>query len=352
MATKPKIQTLEILCGDALAKLKRIRMASIDCCITSPPFWRLRDFGVDGQLGLEQTPEEYIQKLVVICKEIMRVLKCRGTFWLNMGDSYAGAYCYSTPRIKQNQEWNGVYPTPTLRGDRNGMGKVPGLKPKDLCMMPARVALALQEQGWYIRSDIIWYKPNAMPEGRSDRPTKSHEYIFLLTKAEHYFYDANAIKEAVVSNPWSKSTGNGNGETGSNVRFGSPSDMRNKRSVWIVNTKKSYFGTHYATFPEKLIEPCILAGTMKRQMVLDPFAGSGTVGQVALKHSRSAVLIELNPEYIPLIKRRCSTWTMQKGDRDNLWYKMLKQKRVMSKVEKRSFVMLQNIDDGSKKGVL
>ena len=272
---------------DCLEGLKLLDDNSIDCCVTSPPYYGLRDYGVDGQIGLENTLEEYIKNLVIVFREVKRVLKDEGTLWLNLGDSYAGS------------------------------GKVPAsLKPKDLIGVPWRVAFALQENGWYLRQDIIWHKPNAMPESVKDRPTKAHEYIFLFSKSKHYYYDYEAIKEPCVNgdpNPPKGSKGVlGNMHqgrrkqdlvgkpqyTGFNARY-KPREYRNKRSVWTIPTKP-FKEAHFATFPEKLIEPCILAGCPVGGIVLDPFMGSGTTAQVALELQRNFVGFELNPKYIEI----------------------------------------------------
>lgn len=375
-------ERLKILCGDCLEQLRTLPDSSVHCCVTSPPYWGLRDYGVGGQLGLEKTPEEYVTKMVNVFREVRRVLREDGTCFVNLGDSYAG---HNAPGWRDgNEEKNGG------ASNKNGVGFITGLKPKDLCGIPWRVAFALQADGWWLRQDIIWHKPNPMPESVTDRCTKAHEYIFLLTKSARYFYDAEAVKEAISGDAHA---GRNDGElapkwnnddcSGFNNRAGTwkqsylPS-TRNKRSVWTVNSQP-YPEAHFATYPEDLIKPCILAGTsargccpkcgapwervvesnnppndgvtksryqegmaanrlaMKRQAarergeefvnravttgwqptcecgetttqpctVLDPFGGSGTTGKVALELGRNAVLIELNPDYVKLIEKRC-----------------------------------------------
>jgi DNA modification methylase len=276
--------------GDAIEVLKTLADQSVHCCVTSPPYWGLRDYGDDAQLGLEATPEEYVGKMVAVFREVRRVLRDDGTLFLNLGDSYRG----------------GVRSAITC--GTSGAS----LKPKDLVGIPWRVAFALQADGWYLRSDIIWAKPNPMPESVTDRPTKSHEYLFLLSKQTKYYYDAEAIAEPsknagrVIAYDGSQK----NCETAGDPRFATriTSDMtvpatRNKRSVWTVATQP-YSGAHFAVFPPKLIEPCIRAGCPADGTVLDPFAGSGTTGAVAKELGRDYVLIELSAEYIKLANKR------------------------------------------------
>ena len=332
--------------GDCLTVLRSMPDKSVQCCVTSPPYWGLRDYGtsqwvggnqncehgvrrwegdkqtqgaqsshaskrdrldrcvcecgavrIDRQFGLESTPEEYINNMVSIFREVRRVLRDDGTLWLNLGDSYAA----NRP---------GGQPTPTNTRNKSGhygVAKIPyGLKPKDLIGIPWRVAFALQADGWYLRSDIIWHKPNPMPESVKDRPTKAHEYIFLLSKSQKYYYDAEAIKEPEVcgrmrgpaNHPDTKST-NGNGGLARRKSTGT----RNKRTVWTVATKP-FKGAHFATFPPELIEPCVLSGCPEGGVVLDPFSGAATTGIVVLKYGRKYVGIELNPEYVEMSKRR------------------------------------------------
>jgi DNA modification methylase len=264
---------------------------------------------VKGQLGLEKTPQEYVEKLVKGFREVKRVLRDDGTLWLNLGDCYAtgagsgrsiGGDCFG----KSNKVIDeGSFPV--CQPNRMAL---PGLKSKDLVGVPWRVAFALQADGWYLRSDIIWHKPNPMPESVTDRPTKAHEYIFLLSKSAKYYYDAEAISETssyVHRRSVSPSSRNGTGRNDCDREVGDfgKEGTRNKRSVWTVNTN-CYSEAHFATFPPDLIKPCILAGCPLGGTVLDPFGGSGTTGQVALELGRSAILIELNPEYVKLIGHR------------------------------------------------
>jgi len=290
--------------GDALQILRNAPEKCVQCVVTSPPYWGLRDYGVEGQIGLESTPEEYAATLVDLFREVRRVLRDDGTLWLNLGDSYAGS---GTAGFRGGSKRADGIPDPDSPRNRDGIGKVVGLKPKDLVGIPWRVALALQADGWYLRSDIIWHKPNAMPESVTDRPTRAHEYVFLLTKSARYFYDADAVKEDAVSPPVvrnrSKESYNASYPGG---RF-SPGDntdgKRNLRTVWTVATRP-FRGAHFAVFPEKLVEPCILAGSRSGDVVLDPFAGSGTVGVVALRHGRRFIGIELNPKYAEIAEAR------------------------------------------------
>jgi len=292
---------------------------SVHMCVTSPPYWGLRDYGVSDQLGLEPTPEAYVADIVAVMREVWRVMRDDGTCWLNLGDSYAGSWGnygaregnqrsriaerwhrpgYEDPR----QGWDGLPPTAV----------VPGLKPKDLVGIPWRVAFALQADGWYLRSDIIWAKPNPMPESVTDRCTKSHEYIFLLSKSAAYRCDMDAIAEKSAypgdnraeRSDTRKSVDPMCMDGGSRARTGNPTgETRNKRSVWTVSTKP-YAGAHFATFPPDLIEPCILAGAPAGGVVLDPFFGSGTTGQVAQALGRRYIGIELNEAYKPLQDER------------------------------------------------
>ena len=316
--------------GDALETLKKLPGESIQCCVTSPPYWGLRDYGVEGQLGLENTPEKYVDKIVEIFREVKRVLRSDGTLWLNMGDSYwANRY---TPDAKYGGVINPSISKPEhLRAG----GKYHSyLKPKDLIGLPWLVAFALQRDGWFLRKDIIWYKKNPMPESTKDRPTTAHEYLFLLSKSNKYFYDGEAIKEKASYNThargngvnpkamnipggWDTSKGdynhhvlNGNGryKHKQNESFSSSVnqvvEFRNKRSVWEIGTEP-FVDAHFATFPTKLVEPCILAGIRSNDgIVLDPFAGSGTVAQVAKEHNRKSISIELNEEYLPMQMKR------------------------------------------------
>lgn len=255
-----------IIEGDALNVLQRLPSQSVQCVVTSPPYWGLRDYGIPGQIGLEKSLQQYLNRLVAIFAEVKRILKDDGTLWLNIGDGYtSGNRGYRAPDKKNPARAMTVRP-PTPEG----------LKPKDLLGIPWRLAFALQADGWYLRSDIVWHKPNAMPESVKDRPTRCHEFIFLLSKSEQYYYDRKAILE----------------ENG-----------RNKRTVWNVKTIP-FQEAHFATFPPTLIEPCILASTKPKDFVLDPFFGSGTVGVVCQELGRRYIGIELHPDYITLALRR------------------------------------------------
>ena len=294
--------------GNCLDILPTLQDEFVNCVVTSPPYYGLRDYNVEGQIGLEETPEEYIAKMVNVFREIWKVLRKDGTVWLNLGDSYVSNASSQVPQTKSH------IGSGFAGSNRNGNT---GLKPKDLIGIPWRVALALQADGWWLRQDIIWHKPNPMPESVIDRCTKAHEYIFLLTKSPRYYYDAEAVKEPAGEKGNANSfrggaycNGNINNNTmGKRIVTGnskSLSGRRNKRSVWLVSTH-SYKGAHFATFPPKLIETCILAGCPKGGTVLDPFNGSGTTGAVALQFNRKYIGIELNPEYLELTKKRfCS----------------------------------------------
>lgn len=301
--------------GDVRDVLPTLDAESVQCVVTSPPYWGLRDYGVTGQIGLEPTPDDYVQTMVKVFREVTRVLRDDGTVWLNMGDSYA-----SSPA----GNFGGDMPAPAdggrYRANKPKMDYgASGLKPKDLVGIPWRVAFALQADGWYLRSDIIWakgvsfcpdYSGSVMPESVTDRPTKSHEYLFLLTKSPRYYYDADAVREQGTTGKgasWAtrKAAGatGGSFNTGNNQQHGQgvshdlgQGGIRNLRSVWTINPQP-YREAHFATFPTALVEPCIKAGSTKGDLILDPFAGSGTVGCVALKLGRTFVGIELNPEY-------------------------------------------------------
>ena len=297
--------------GGCLEQLKTLEDKTIQTCVTSPPYFGLRDYDVDGQIGLEQTPEEYVEKLVQVFREVRRVLKDDGTLWLNLGDSYAGGGNYrgvnSEATLTSKQRSNrGARGVSQLLCAKN----TPNQKPKDLIGIPWSVAFALRADGWYLRSDIIWHKPNPMPESVTDRPTKAHEYIFLMSKSPKYFYDAEAVKEPQVGKPHAPGNKTDNGRLTSSTghleeptRIWAADGKRNRRTVWTVSTKP-YKGAHFATFPPDLIKPCILAGSAVGDTVLDPFNGSGTTGQVSVKHGRNYIGIELNPEYIELSKKR------------------------------------------------
>jgi DNA modification methylase len=309
--------------GDALTVLRTLPAESVQTCVTSPPYWGLRDYGVAGQLGLEATPEAYVTALVGVFAEVRRVLRDDGTLWLNLGDSYAsdvkgsGGTGKSTlcmdGRPEEGRQRTVLVAQLTQQMSPRRFSH--GLKPKDLVGIPWRVAFALQADGWYLRSDIIWAKPNPMPESVTDRPTKAHEYLFLLAKSERYYYDAEAIKEAQAEDTadryryefkdryadvadakgWRGKFGGANGVA---LRSG-----RNKRSVWTVTTQP-FAEAHFATFPPDLIKPCILAGAPARGVVLDPFAGAGTTLYVAKELNRKAIGIELNQAYAAMTTER------------------------------------------------
>lgn len=323
----------QIIQGDALEELQRLPSESVDCCVTSPPYYQLRDYGCDGQIGLEETVEEYIDKLVAVFREVRRVLKKDGTLWVNIADSYAGsgkgAANNPANALKYKQGTNkgllGSNLTPTSRC---------GCKAKDLLGVPWLLALALRNDGWYLRQDIIWQKPNPMPESVKDRCTKSHEYIFLLSKSRKYYFDWKAIQEPCVGNnnippAGSKGTFRPNSRNRKSFRGGgaytgsasfnnstdkqnethgnmpNESGLRRKRSVWTVTTGGGK-GNHYATFPLRLVQPCVLAGSRRGGVILDPFAGSGTTGVVAAESGRSFIGIELNTDYAQAASERLS----------------------------------------------
>jgi DNA modification methylase len=302
-----------IIQGDCLEVMREWPDGCVNCCVASPPYWGLRDYGVSGQLGLEETPEEYVAKLVAVFREVRRALRDDGTLWLNLGDSYAGS------GKGRNSDgitcMTGAKQASSLGSIEGKLKKTnaPGLKPKDLVGVPWRVAFALQADGWYLRQDIIWHKPNPMPESVRDRCTKAHEYIFLLSKSQKYHFDSESIKEdAVAPNVKHKSSKKTEeqesayiGRAPTNLgRCGVGDDgKRNKRSVWTITTKP-FKGAHFATFPPKLIEPCVLAGCPEGGIVLDPFMGAGTTAIVAATHGRDYIGIELNPEYVQLAKDR------------------------------------------------
>ena len=330
------METNKIIQGDALAILKTLPAESVDCMITSPPYWGLRDYGAKGQLGLEKTPEKYVANLVAVFSEIKRMLKKEGTAWLNLGDSYAGSGrgrdadgTWNPGKGGSKQETNKGAITGRAVNSKsfskkliekgaigNAWVKPPqGLKPKDLVGIPWRVAFALQADGWYLRQDIIWAKPNPMPESVTDRCTKSHEYIFLLSKSQKYYFDNEAIREpytkpmnrwggqkleAKGKSEWDKGTGQ---QTYRHRDMRPNSNGRNRRSVWTITTKP-YKEAHFATFPEKLIEPMVKAGCPKGGVVLDPFMGAGTTAVVARNLNREYLGIDLNPDYIKIAESR------------------------------------------------
>ena len=297
----------KVLQGDCIESLKTLDDESVNCCVTSPPYWGLRDYGETNQLGLEETPEEYVANMVKVFSEVKRVLTKDGTLWLNLGDSY---YNYRPGKgqslIKQTVS-NTKQDLP-VECSRRG-NKIQGLKEKDLVGIPWRVAFALQADGWYLRQDIIWHKPNPMPESVADRCTKSHEYVFLLSKSSKYYYDHEAIMEEAS---YKDQPRGGSKNRYEQHEFGGDNKIyntRNKRSVWTVNNRP-YPEAHFATYPKKLIRPCIKAGCPQGGVVLDPFGGSGTTAEVANELQRDAILCELNPKYCELIEKRLSLTQM------------------------------------------
>ena len=312
--------TIQIITGDCRDVLKTLPDESVHCVVTSPPYFGLRDYGMAGQIGLELTPAAFVAEMVAVFVELRRVLRADGTCWLNLGDSYAGSWgnyggqnrsagkqrsIVAGSRVP-NEAWDErtKFLPPAARG-------FPGIKPKDLIGIPWMVAFALREDGWWLRQDTIWHKPNPMPESVTDRCTKSHEYIFMLAKADRYYYDADSIREACSDNshgspnvnPGEKNVVREDGGTLGRWTAADKERGRNKRSVWSISTE-AFSEAHFATFPPALIEPCILAGCPKGGTVLDPFGGAGTTGMVADRLKRNAILIELNPEYADMAKRR------------------------------------------------
>lgn len=282
-------------------------------CVTSPPYYGLRDYGHDGQIGLEETPEEYIKAMVEVFRCVRDVLADDGTLWLNIGDSYYNYRPGKGQALVQQTVANNDQDLPQVCARRGN--KLEGLKEKDLIGIPWMLAFALRADGWYLRQDIIWHKPNPMPESVQDRCTKAHEYIFLMSKSQKYYYDHESIKEESVDFDATKkryeknfNAFNGGLETGAISRNNPTAKLefdgnRNKRSVWTVNTKP-YAGAHFAVFPQELIEPCIMAGAAPGQVVLDPFMGSGTTAQVAQHLGRQYLGCELNEEYKTLQEKR------------------------------------------------
>lgn len=319
-----------ILTGDALEQLRHLPPESVHTCVTSPPYYNLRDYGAAGQVGNEASVEEYLQSLVSVFREVRRVLRADGTMWVNMGDSYATRSGSQPPTNTRNSCGHTAKHTPR------------GYKYKDLIGVPWQLAFALRADGWYLRQDIIWNKSNCMPESVRDRCTKSHEYIFLLSKSERYFFDAAAISEPIAGASTKRYIQNIEKQSGSFKqpnrdgrpmkaalpRFGGekcgtdqtketrtksgktyvPTPRRNKRDVWTVGTS-GFRGAHFAVFPEKLIEPCILAGSPLGGTVLDPFAGSGTTGVVAKRLRRDFIGCEINPDYAQMAADRIAAAT-------------------------------------------
>lgn len=271
-------EPVKIMVGDARKKLREIDDETFQCCITSPPYWGLRDYDYDEQIGAEEKIEDYINNLVDVFREVRRTLRTDGSLWLNIGDSYTSG----------GRKWR----APDKKNEGRAMNYRPetpeGLKPKDLIGVPWRLAFALQADGWYLRSEIIWNKPNCQPESVKDRPTRSHEHIFLLTKSDKYFYDHEAVKEPAIVN------GKNNGK------------QKNRRDVWNINTE-GFSGAHFAVFPSQLVRLCMLAGSSPDTTVLDPFFGSGTVGAVAIETGRKCIGVEMKEEYAEIARDRIST---------------------------------------------
>lgn len=371
-----------IIQGDCLERLRELSGCSVHCCVTSPPYFSLRDYGVEGQIGLEDSPQAYVEKIVAVFREVRRVLRDDATCWLNLGDSYAAGKCG-----RDDSGNNGRFGGPRIEPKQRSAPD--GLKPKDLVGIPWMTAFVLRADGWYLRSDIIWHKPNPMPESVTDRPTKAHEYLFLLAKSQTYYYDADAVAEEAdpkYANRYKMPFFAGEKESGGNGRPGNACNTsgiveftgkRNRRSVWTIPTQ-SYKGAHFATYPEDLVEPCILAGTSERGCcascgapwermvervrgpvrevttngpigehrfiggyrcdsgtevktlgwqpscecnadcipcsVLDPFCGSGTTLLVARKLGRSGIGIELNADYIELAHKRIGAYAPLFGE--------------------------------------
>lgn len=327
--------SIQILVGDCREMLRSLPAESVQCCVTSPPYWGLRDYGVNGQLGMEGTYQEHIAVMVEVFREVRRVLKKDGTCWVNYGDTYAssvnGRSAAATKAAGNDDRTFRDKPISTVQGV---------LKPKDLCGIPWRVAFALQDDGWYLRQDIIWHKPNPMPESIRDRCTKSHEYVFLLSKSDRYYFDQQAIAEPVADSTVTRLAQNIDAQAGSarvpeigkpnkvmkavGPRFGGnkygdsdaaesrtksgnvydlKNGLRNRRSVWTISTQP-FSEAHFATFPPELPEICIKAGSKPGDLIVDPFGGAGTTGLVADRLGRNAVLCELNPEYAEMARRR------------------------------------------------
>jgi DNA modification methylase len=299
----------KIIFGDCRDTMRQLAIdgVKVQMCVTSPPYYGLRDYGHDGQIGLEETPEKYIEVMVEVFRCVKNILADDGVLWVNIGDSYAGsgkgqwADGEHDPKKKKTE---GMKLSITKPKDM-------GLKPKDLIGIPWMLAFALRADGWYLRQDIIWHKPNPMPESVTDRCTKAHEYIFLLSKSQQYFYDNEAIKEpAIYAGDDRGSRNDSRRGTEANSMSGKTGEFRNKRSVWTINTKP-YSGAHFAVFPQELIEPCILAGSRVGDIVFDPFMGSGTTGQVAQQLGRKYLGCELNQDYKALQDQRVAQSSLE-----------------------------------------
>lgn len=310
-----------ILIGDVISKLKELEDNTVNCVVTSPPYWGLRDYGNKGQIGLESTPQQYIEKMVEVFREVRRVLREDGTLWLNIGDSYKPAGKGSTKAGFNERYFGKKFDSDKQSAQENHLDRSAfkaDVKDKELVGIPWRLAFALSNDGWYLRQDIIWAKPNVMPESVRDRCTKSHEYLFLMTKSPKYYYDHIAIKEPVsevslkraksgwkTNRPSAKTSPDGINVEKMGERFVNPTG-RNKRDVWFIPTA-SFKGAHFAVMPERLVEPCVLAGCPEGGVVLDPFFGSGTVGVVAKRNNRNYIGIELNPDYAKIAQDRLAS---------------------------------------------
>jgi len=335
--------TVRILTGDCRDVLASLPEQSVNCCVTSPPYFGLRDYGVDGQIGLEQTPQAYVDELVSVFREVKRVLRDDGTLWLNLGDSYSTHAAGKVANPMAKSTLAGVRTQEVANSSSRAQGKYrkdESLPEKNLIGIPWRVAFALQADGWYLRQDIIWHKPNPMPESVRDRCTKAHEYVFMLSKTARYLYDAEAISEEAVYTALTgqdasgfkdpeafngkhakpdKQRGHGRRHAGFNDRWDAMSKQeqssgrRNKRSVWTIATRP-FSEAHFATMAPELARTCIMAGCPLGGAVLDPFGGAGTTGLVADQMQRSAVLIELNPEYVSIARRRIEADAGMFGD--------------------------------------
>ena len=319
----------ELYVGDVRDGLRSFIAAGIraQTCVTSPPYWGLRDYGVAGQIGLEPTPDEYIATMVDVFRLVRDVLADDGTLWCNLGDAYAGGGKGGNPPESEHQKQRtnrgsllhaGFHEGARQSGavDRSWQKPPPGYKAKDLMGIPWRVAFALQADGWYLRSDIIWHKPNPMPESVTDRPTKAHEYLFLLSKRERYYYDAAAIAEPGLTGDMRRPYGSPGANAldarnaqGRGELRDDPIATRNRRTVWSITTEP-YADAHFAVMPTALVEPCVLAGSRTGDIVLDPFMGSGTVAQVAQSLGRRWIGCEINPAYAAMIERRAAQYGM------------------------------------------
>lgn len=316
------MQLNKIYNENCLATMARMPDGFIDCCITSPPYYGLRDYGHADQIGLEETPDQYIENIVKVFREVKRVLKREGTFWLNLGDSYFSD-TKGSGGTSDKQASNAGSRYNVRKFQRTG-----GLKPKDLIGIPWMVAFALRADGWYLRQDIIWHKPNPMPESVTDRCTKSHEYIFLMSKSQKYFYDAEAIKEKAAYDGRKDTLMKGSAKYATAVvpdqsahtmaargherwkMNENGEHIRNKRSVWTITTKP-YSGAHFATFPEELIIPMVKAGCPEKGIIYDPFGGAGTTALVSHKLNRRFILSEINSEYVQIAEKRIRPYLQQ-----------------------------------------